>query len=411
MDPLKEQGYYSRQHLLESLQNLILISMKYSGNSDRVVIDVGGRHFVTSKSTLISNSSYFSAIFSTEWSNDAESESCYFIDQDPDAFVVLLEFMRKGCIEVHKLNVNVLLLAEFLGLDALIQAIKSRAYRNFHGRDNLIDDDKYQDNNPSCNYWYKFDEEFGCCFKEAIALSILPQYLIEERKKNENKLVHNNLLKKFATLTLCINTADVIGGSFAAVINEEKVTSEKRLGEDCLSFLAETLTRLDHSRYSCVEKYDMVPQNKLSMNIKKMGSLIFSKNCSPNSSYLTKEPCICTTDGLLLDNSSCIFNYRERPIKVRKEFAVAQYERRSTTYSLLYAVAACVELEHENEVIVRRVWFRGPTAFTLNWLFSQSYVTRESKIESYVHDFLPEAEIFSRTIALGSYGELVDPNE
>ena len=50
------------------------------------------------------------------------------MDQNPNAFKDLLDFMRKGCIEVEKLTSDVLLQAEFLVMEDLICSTEQKSY-------------------------------------------------------------------------------------------------------------------------------------------------------------------------------------------------------------------------------------------------------------------------------------------
>ena len=100
------------------------------GASDRVVLDVGGTKFITSASTLTSNSAYFASLLSDNWIESNNGEDEIFIDQDPVPFKVLLAYMRQGSIEIDDINTKVLLLAEFLGIERLLLAVKVRWYCN-----------------------------------------------------------------------------------------------------------------------------------------------------------------------------------------------------------------------------------------------------------------------------------------
>ena len=96
---------------------------------DRVVLDVGGTTFTTSKNTLTANSTYFKSIFREGWPDDD-----YFLDRDPATFSLLLTCMRTGVVELpehdESLARRVLLEAQFLGMDGFLSAIKAQAYRN-----------------------------------------------------------------------------------------------------------------------------------------------------------------------------------------------------------------------------------------------------------------------------------------
>jgi hypothetical protein len=99
-------------------------------------INVGGTRFQTAASTLMSNSTYFASFFSDNWSkssSDAKAENNedeIFLDQDPIVFAKLLSYMRKGMIRIEDIDMDVLFLAEFLGMERLLLAIKVRWYCN-----------------------------------------------------------------------------------------------------------------------------------------------------------------------------------------------------------------------------------------------------------------------------------------
>ena len=100
----------------------------------RVVLNVGGQRFESSRSTLEGSSSYFQSLLA-RW--DEETDDALFIDCDADAFGVLLSHMRIASNLIlpdddHKLCARVLLLAEYLGMQGLLAKVKARAYKNMH---------------------------------------------------------------------------------------------------------------------------------------------------------------------------------------------------------------------------------------------------------------------------------------
>ena len=107
----------------------------------RVVLNVGGEHFESSRSTLEGSSSYFRALLS-RWDEDADAP--LFIDCDADAFRVLLSHMRIASHaslpkDDEDLFARVLLLAEYLGMDGLLAKVKAKAYSNLHPDDDCAD--------------------------------------------------------------------------------------------------------------------------------------------------------------------------------------------------------------------------------------------------------------------------------
>ncbi|KAI0147438.1 hypothetical protein GGR57DRAFT_515693 [Xylariaceae sp. FL1272] len=62
---------------------------------NKVNLQVGERVFITTKDTLVSESSYFTALFSGRW-QDQDIAGTYFIDSDPVIFADVLRYMRSG---------------------------------------------------------------------------------------------------------------------------------------------------------------------------------------------------------------------------------------------------------------------------------------------------------------------------
>lgn len=131
----------------------------------RVVLDVGGARFVSSKTTLEAASWYFSSLL-TRW--DEHNEQPLFIDADADAFQELLSFMRSGTLMLPKDNerlcCRVLLQAEYFGMDALLDEVKAQAFANLHPETHPAD------KRPLAR---AFDEDVGT-LAEAIRAKVLP---------------------------------------------------------------------------------------------------------------------------------------------------------------------------------------------------------------------------------------------
>jgi len=107
-----------------------------NGSSDKLGLNVGGEIFFTSKSTLIANSAFFARKFSNEWSTEETADEELFLDRDADAFRLLLSCMRHrtALLPEHDklLCTRVLLEAQYLGVDWLLQHVKSVAYKHLH---------------------------------------------------------------------------------------------------------------------------------------------------------------------------------------------------------------------------------------------------------------------------------------
>lgn len=140
---------------------------------DRVILDVGGKQFVTARSTLIANSSYFAAKFSDRWTptpgeddEDDDECCCCFVDQNPTPFAALLEYMREGVIRIEDLDAKVLIQAEYLGIDTLIAAVKVASYVNMQPNFSGSEEEAIQE----------FDSKYGGITR-AITSGHLPRYL------------------------------------------------------------------------------------------------------------------------------------------------------------------------------------------------------------------------------------------
>lgn len=58
-------------------------------------LQVGERHFTTTRDTLTAESRYFASLLSGRWDNALEDGS-YFIDADPMLFDHILRYLRRG---------------------------------------------------------------------------------------------------------------------------------------------------------------------------------------------------------------------------------------------------------------------------------------------------------------------------
>ena len=104
--------------------------------TDRVRLNVGGTIFETSVTTLTGGSSFFASMFSRWDDNSNQDPEGIFIDRDADAFRVLLSCMRHGAAVLPTLDrdlcARVLLDAQYLGVDGLLQSVKAVAWRHMN---------------------------------------------------------------------------------------------------------------------------------------------------------------------------------------------------------------------------------------------------------------------------------------
>lgn len=63
-----------------------------------ISLQVGECHFITLKSTLEEESSFFRALLAEEWQGSRSPDGWYFVDADPDLFVYILRYLRRGVL-------------------------------------------------------------------------------------------------------------------------------------------------------------------------------------------------------------------------------------------------------------------------------------------------------------------------
>jgi len=76
--------------------------------SEQIILDVGGRLFTTSLSTLRSiNGTFFEKMFRKGANTTISANGTYFIDRDPSTFAYILDYLRSGDLLVESDDVNV----------------------------------------------------------------------------------------------------------------------------------------------------------------------------------------------------------------------------------------------------------------------------------------------------------------
>ena len=149
-------------------------------------IDVGGVKFRVSKTTLTDNSTYFESLLSDRWRGDeekddgggagdgdggvdAQSSRVIFLDQDPQAFELLLNYMRSGMVYLPTddayLCKKTLMLAEYLGIHGFLVNVKAVTMKNIARRDGYLSDEVSEA--------AQFDARFGS-LRLAVDKGILP---------------------------------------------------------------------------------------------------------------------------------------------------------------------------------------------------------------------------------------------
>jgi hypothetical protein len=73
--------------------------------TDKIILEVGERRFVTTTTTLTEQSGFFSSLLSGRWDNEETSNS-YFLDLDGDVFAHVLRYLRNRVFPVFYDNVK-----------------------------------------------------------------------------------------------------------------------------------------------------------------------------------------------------------------------------------------------------------------------------------------------------------------
>ena len=102
------------------------------------IVNCAGTTFTTSRQTLQQNK-YFSALLSNTFSEgiEASQNQMIYIDRDPEAFRVILSYLRTMdpcCISPKDLHLlgTILTEADFYGLDELVDQIKIKCFENLY---------------------------------------------------------------------------------------------------------------------------------------------------------------------------------------------------------------------------------------------------------------------------------------
>ena len=65
----------------------------------KITLQVGERHFVTTRETLVAESGFFASLLSGRWDN-AQEDGSYFIDADANLFENILRYLRRGVLPI-----------------------------------------------------------------------------------------------------------------------------------------------------------------------------------------------------------------------------------------------------------------------------------------------------------------------
>ena len=98
--------------------------------ADWVLLNVGGKHFLTTRSTLSKEESFLGRLCQCEpdLKTDVDDKGAYLIDRDPNYFNVVLNYLRHGklILETNLVEEGVLEEAEFYNIRPLIELVKEK---------------------------------------------------------------------------------------------------------------------------------------------------------------------------------------------------------------------------------------------------------------------------------------------
>lgn len=378
--------------------------------SDRVVLDVGGKRFITSETTLTASSMYFRAKFSDEWRNNQDeslsaSDDCAvcFLDQDPEPFSILLSYMRNGFVNVSDVCEKVLTQAEFLGLENLLSAVKCQAFLNIYPRHNIFSDtqsDSSQDDIFEKIITY-FDEDFGGIMG-AIASGILPACLAISNEDNKPVSFPSAVKsEEYASITLIRKNGMVplISVQVDGEVQGQHYVQSYPPRHNKFLLALNWFERLNF------KQVDVYENGNEAWNWRR---LTFSRSCTSiclkGLSRKSVEDCV---SHVLIDRNRQYFVKDLRHVS-RKEFAMIAYCKHPNDDGNLppYAVVmtdAPAQSDDQISETVRLTTCAGIDE-AMNMLLKESYMEREKSIEEFYKPMLVgeggaiALSIFSRSV-------------
>jgi len=97
---------------------------------DWILLNVGGKHFLTTRSTVSKEESFLARIcqYKPDLKTDVDQKGAYLIDRDPNYFNVILNYLRHGklILETNLVEEGILEEAEFYNIKSLIELVKER---------------------------------------------------------------------------------------------------------------------------------------------------------------------------------------------------------------------------------------------------------------------------------------------
>lgn len=356
---------------------------------ERIILDVGGTCFVTSVSTLTANSAYFRSKFSDEWRRaEDDGDDPVFVDQEPEPFAILLSYMRVGYVECESLDKKVLALAEFLGIDRLLYAVKARAFRNkqpdFEGENDAA--------------VIAFDMKIGGIM-DAIACDILPKFLFKKNAElKEFTSLYFRLPEGGAEIEACVSAPET---SFNNTSNAQDDTGSHYVDRvpHCCTFL-DALNWLSRNGFTKEEKSLQAlcdAEVKFIVNYVVLGQLIFSrKRCASGVNFpVSTRESSSMLSNIIIGGASQDKEYGNTD-DYQKDFAMITIRSGEVVVEADQGVLrditvnGIVEASRINEV-------EGITTVEggMNWLHRSNFTTREYRFESFYRDIIKNFQSYN----------------
>lgn len=146
-EELLKQDYEEKlSALTQDLKDIELIKHKIAmvsqNTSEKIRLNVGGKIFETFKSTLTKEKpSFFSALFSEQFAQKPDEKGEYFIDRNPWAFSLILEYFRTNILNMSHLTPQekstLELEIDFYQIPSLIKKTKKVAPRKIICKNNI----------------------------------------------------------------------------------------------------------------------------------------------------------------------------------------------------------------------------------------------------------------------------------
>jgi len=118
----------------ESIMETKFVEKQQQHTLEKICLNVGGKKFTTSMSTLTHTKSMLSAMFSGRFILEKDDENCFFIDRNGEFFEPILEYLRSGKLpKIGEEDLDDFLReVDYYGLDKLLEDMKDSVAATFN---------------------------------------------------------------------------------------------------------------------------------------------------------------------------------------------------------------------------------------------------------------------------------------